>query len=178
MKKLSTITVIAALLAVAPLLAREPGDYAGAQRLTRQIHHELVMMPYYSVFDHIQFQVLGNKVVLSGEVSRPTLKTTAERLVQRIEGVAAVENRIKVLPLSRFDDRIRIDVYRSLYRNEMLSRYSLGSVPSIHIIVNNGDVTLEGVVAREAEKTVAGMMANQVGGVFSVTNNLRVERTS
>ena len=146
------------------------------QRLERQVRHELVMLPWYGVFDNLAFRVDGYKVTLLGEVTRPTLKTEAEAVVKHIEGVESVENRIEVLPLSPADDRIRLAVYRAIYRQASLSRYALQAVPPIHIVVKNGNVQLEGVVANEADRNIAGLRANGVGGVFSVKNNLRVEK--
>jgi hyperosmotically inducible protein len=145
------------------------------ERLERQVRHELVMLPYYSVFDHLAYRVNGETVTLVGQVSRPTLKSSAENVVQDIEGVERVVNNIEVLPVSPNDDRIRAAMYRAIYGHTALNRYALQAVPPIHIIVNNGDVTLEGVVASDSEKTIAGMQAKGVPGVFSVTNNLRVE---
>jgi hyperosmotically inducible protein len=133
------------------------------------------MLPFYSVFDNFTYQIDGDKVILSGEVTRPTLKTSAERVVARIEGVNQVENNIEVLPLSSFDNRIRRGVLYAVYGHPVLNRYALQSTGPIHLIVNNGHVTLEGVVSREMEKNVAFIQANSVPGVFSVTNNLRVE---
>jgi hyperosmotically inducible protein len=114
-------------------------------------------------------------VTLLGDVSRPTLKSDAERAVKEIEGVGRVDNQIKVLPASPNDDRIRRATYRKIYGNTVLSQYQLRAVPPIHIVVENGNVKLEGVVARQIEKQIAGMQANSVSGVFSVENNLRVE---
>jgi hyperosmotically inducible protein len=114
-------------------------------------------------------------VTLLGQVTRPTLKSDAEHVVKDIEGVEKVNNQIEVLPLSSMDDQLRMAEYRAIYSTQGLDRYALNAVPPIHIIVNNGKVTLEGVVATEADKNLAGVKANGVGGVFSVTNNLRVE---
>ncbi len=147
-------------------------------RLARQVRHELVTLPYYGVFDNFKFSVDGDKVMLMGKVTRPTLKTSAERVVKQLEGVNQVDNRIEVLPVSPNDNRIRLDVYRSVYSHPMLDRYQLRAVPPIHIIVENGQVSLEGVVATESDKNVAGIQANSVSGVFSVDNNLRVEGTT
>jgi hyperosmotically inducible periplasmic protein len=108
-------------------------------------------------------------------VTRPTLKSDAENVVKNIEGVERVNNEIQVLPLSPMDDRIRIAEYRAIFSQPGLDRYAMQAVPPIHIIVNNGKVTLEGVVANEADKNLAGIKANGVAGVFGVTNNLRVE---
>jgi hyperosmotically inducible protein len=146
--------------------------------LAKKVRHELVTLPFYSVFDHFTYQVQGDTVILSGEVTRPTLKTSAERVVARIEGVSRVENDIEVLPLSSFDNRVRRGVLYAVYGHPVLNRYALQSVGPIHIVVKNGNVTLEGVVSREMEKNVAFIQANSVPGVFSVTNNLRVENPS
>ena len=144
-------------------------------RLLREIRHELVMLPYYGVFDNLAFRVDGDTVTLLGQVTRPTLKDDAGRVVKDIEGVEKVVNNIEVLPLSPNDDRIRMAVYRAIYGHPTLNRYSLQAVPPIHIIVKNGNVTLEGVVGSEADKNIANIQANGVSGVFSVTNNLRPE---
>jgi hyperosmotically inducible periplasmic protein len=153
---------------------REPAQ--ARERLEREVRHELVMLPYYSVFDNLAFKVDGDRVELLGQVSRPTLKSDAERVVKRIEGVESVTNNIEVLPTSPNDDRIRQAVYRAIYGNSALQLYGVRSVPPIHIIVKNGRVTLEGVVAKEMDKNIANVQANSVSGVFSVTNNLRVEK--
>lgn len=155
---------------------KNQGASRAQSRLTEEVRHRLVMLPYYGVFDNLEYQVQGvDTVVLQGQVTRPTLKSGAERVVKDIEGVAKVVNNIEVLPLSPNDDRIRIAVYRALYGNTALDRYGLRAVPPIHIIVNNGKVTLEGVVATEADKNIANVVANGVPGTFGVTNNLRVE---
>lgn len=150
----------------------------GLTRLEQDVRHELVMLPWFSVFDNLEFQVNGSEVILTGHVIRPTLKTDAERVVSRIEGVTTVRNNIEVLPLSPFDDRIRIATYRSIYGFGPLSRYNWGPVPPIHIIVKNGNVTLAGVVANEADRNMANIRANGVSGVFSVDNNLRIDSRS
>lgn len=144
-------------------------------RIAHEVRHELVMLPYYGVFDNLEFRVDGETVTLLGEVARPTLKSDAEGAVKQIEGVQKVRNEIEVLPLSPNDDRIRIAEYRSIYGQTALNRYALRAVPPIHIIVKNGNVTLEGAVASEGDKNIAGIQANAVPGVFSVTNHLRIE---
>jgi len=154
----------------------EPSD-AGQARLMKEVRHELVMLPYYNVFDNLSYRVSGSTVTLMGQVTRPTLKSDAGNVVKRLEGVTQVDNQIEVLPLSPNDDQIRYAVYRAVYGHTSLStRYGYQAVPSIHIIVRNGNVTLEGVVANEADKNIANIQANGVSGVFSVTNNLRVEK--
>jgi len=163
----TTMVLVAAL----SLLAQS--DKA-RERLIREVRHELVMLPYYGVFDNLAYKVDGYKVTLMGQVTRPTLKTDAERAVKSIEGVESVNNQIEVLPLSPNDDRIRLAVYRTIYSHPTLNRYALMAVPPIHIIVKNGNVTLEGVVANEGDKNIANIQANGVSGVFSVKNNLRV----
>ena len=144
--------------------------------LAREVHHELVMLPYYSVFDNLAFKIEGvDTVVLMGEVVKPTLKQDAESVVRKIEGVGKVINNIEVLPVSPNDDRIRMAAYRAIYSRQGLDRYALSAVPSIHIIVKNGNLTLEGVVSKQADKDLAGITAKGVPGVFSVTNNLALE---
>ena len=145
------------------------------QRLEREVRHELVMLPFFSVFDNLAFKVDGDNVTLLGEVTRPSLKSDAEGAVKRIEGVTNVVNQIEVLPPSPNDDRIRWAAYRAIYGDPMLQRYSVGIQQPIHIVVKNGHLTLEGVVSTEAEKNVANIRANGVSGVFSVNNNLRTE---
>jgi len=148
---------------------------ATTDRLTKEVRHELVMLPYYSVFDNLAYRVDGTRVTLFGQVVRPTLKSDAEKVVKKIEGVTAVNNEIEVLPLSPNDDRIRREEFRAIYSRPELQRYALGAVPPIHIIVKNGNVTLVGVVANETDKNVAGIAANGVSGVFGVKNELMIE---
>ena len=147
----------------------------GEQRIIREVRHQLVTLPYYTVFDNLNYKVAGDTVTLEGEVVRPTLKSDAERVVKGIEGVEKVVNNLEVLPLSPNDDRIRRAVYRSIYSKPGLDQYSMRAVPTIHIIVKNGHVALTGAVAREMDKQQAGVAANTVSGVFSVTNNLKVD---
>jgi len=150
-------------------------DSRGQDRITREVRHELVMLPYYGVFDNLVYRVNGGVVTLMGQVTRPTLKSDAENVVKRIEGVEKVENQIQVLPLSAMDDRIRVAVYRAIYGQAGMEKYAMQAVPPIHIIVDNGRVTLEGVADTQADKDLANVRANSVSGVFSVVNNLRVE---
>jgi hyperosmotically inducible protein len=146
------------------------------QAIAREVRHELVTLPWYSVFDNLAYRVdPDGTVTLMGQVVRPTLKDDAERAIKRIPGVTRVKNEIEVLPLSPDDDRIRMAEFRAIYGDPALSRYALGAVPPIHIIVKNGHVTLEGVVANPMDKQIAGIRANEVPGVFSVANDLRVE---
>jgi hyperosmotically inducible protein len=166
-----------------PLQGDEPKagsaqDLSRAQeRLARQVRHELVMLPFYGVFDNLAYSLQGvDTVTLSGQVTRPTLKSSAENVVKGIEGVGKVINNIEVLPNSPNDDRLRLATYRAIYGRTGLDRYAVRAVPPIHIIVKNGNITLEGVVATEMDKNLAGMAANGVSGAFGVTNNLRVEQ--
>jgi hyperosmotically inducible protein len=181
--RLCTVTV-AAVLAAAPGFSyqkdnRDRAIPPGAKtedRVTREVRHELVMLPYYGVFDNLSYRVDGGTVTLMGQVTRPTLKSDAGNVVKRIEGVDKVDNQIQVLPLSPMDDRIRLAVYRAIYGHPGLDRYALQAVPPIHIIVDNGKATLEGVVSTQADKDMANVRASGVAGVFSVVNNLRVEK--
>ncbi len=148
---------------------------SGRDRLIKQIRHELVMLPYYGVFDNFSFKVDRGRVTLLGQVATPTLKTAAERVVKQIEGVETVDNQIEVFPLSPNDDRIRMAVYRAVYSQPALQRYGLQAVPPIHILVKNGNVMLEGVVANEGDKNIANIQARGVSGVFNVVNHLHTD---
>lgn len=154
--------------------ARDSSRYE--ERLKEEVRHQLVMLPWYSVFDNLAYRVEGPTVILEGQVQRPSLKPDAESAVKRIEGVETVVNNIEVLPPSPHDDRIRRATYRAIYRFASLQRYALQAVPPIHIIVKNGHITLEGVVANQADKNVANIRARGVAGSFSVTNNLAIEK--
>jgi hyperosmotically inducible periplasmic protein len=134
----------------------------------------LVMLPYYSVFDNLAYRVEGDKVILEGQVVRPSLKSDAEAVVKSVAGVSSVVNNIEMLPPSSMDDQLRRAVYRAIYRNPALSRYGYSAVPSIHIIVKNGNVTLGGVVDSESDKNITNIRASGVPNVFSVKNNLQV----
>lgn len=142
--------------------------------ITKEVRHELVMLPYLSLFDNLEYRVDGTKVTLMGQVVRPVLKEDAGRVVKGIEGVTEVDNQIQVLPPSPMDDRIRHEEFRAIYGFPALSRYAEGAIPQIHIIVDNGHVALYGIVDNQADKDMAGLRANTVSGVFSVTNNLQL----
>ena len=168
-------------LALAVVAMAVPSFLAAADKsqpvdLQKEVRHELVMLPWYNIFDNLAYRVDGSTVTLFGQVTRPTLKSDAERVVKHIEGVDRVINNIEVLPLSPMDDRIRMAEYRAIYGYGPLQRYAMGAVPPIHIIVRNGHVTLEGVVASKGDSDMANIRANGVPGVFSVTNDLRVEQ--
>jgi len=148
----------------------------GYDRVVKEVRHELVMLPFYGVFDNLSYSVTPEgTVTLIGQVVKPVLKSDAENAVKKIEGVERVVNNIEVLPVSNLDDRIRRATYRAIYGNSVLNQYALRAVPPIHIIVNRGHVTLVGVVARQMDKQIAEMQAKSVPNVFSVTNNLQVE---
>jgi hyperosmotically inducible protein len=176
------ILAIATVLAIATSAAAQvPAVTTGDEGLNRQqimkkVQKELVTLPYYGVFDNLAYQVEGETVTLYGQVVHPTTRTDAEHRVARIKGVGRVINQIEVLPLSSFDNSIRVRTLRTLMRTGGLYRYALGANPSIHIVVNRGHVTLEGVVSNEGDKNLAYITARSVPGVFSVTNNLRSER--
>jgi osmotically-inducible protein OsmY len=170
------VLLFSLITAVAAISADERASSRSTERIVREVRHELVMLPYYGVFDNLAYKVDGYTVTLMGQVTRPTLKSDAENVVKKIEGVEHVKNELEVLPPSPGDDRIRRAVYRAIYGDTVLNRYALQAVPPIHIIVKNGNVALEGVVATEADKNVAGIRANGVSGVFAVANNLRVEK--
>jgi len=172
------LVAVVALTAVATIAAPAASkeSASGEQQVSNKVRHELVTLPYYGVFDNLAYKVEGDTVTLYGQVVRPTTRSDAEHRVAKIEGVERVINNIEVLPLSSFDDDVRIATYRTVFRTGGLYRYALGANPSIHIVVKGGHVTLEGVVANEGDARLANIAANSVPGVFSVTNNLRTER--
>ena len=166
-------------------------------RIAREVQHKLLSLPRYAVFDSLSFGIRGRTVILEGYASRPVLKSDAEAAVKSIKGIDAVENQIQVLPNSMMDDRIRAALYRRIYSQPTLRKYTgspvgFGRFPSvaraaggitqdpplgynaIHIIVNNGHVTLTGVVNNEGDATIANMQANSTPGVFSVDNALQI----
>jgi len=159
------------------LTVGQDGRSRNVNYLVNEVRHELVMLPYYNVFDWLEGEVRPDgTVVLRGQVVRPTTKSDAENRVKRVEGVERVVNEIQVLPLSPNDDRIRRQVYRTLFNwDSPLFRYATQSVPPIHIIVQNGRVTLKGVVANKGDSNYANIKTNGVSGVFQVSNELRVE---
>jgi hyperosmotically inducible protein len=176
MRKFIVLLGLVSLLGSSPALRAQTTD-PRLSRLETEVRHELYMLPYFGVFDNLAFKVEpGGKVTLLGQVRNATLKSDAEARVKRIEGVDTVQNDIEVLPVSPNDDRIRIRVYRALFRTSSLERYAIQAVPPIHVIVKNGHVTLEGAVGTEMDKTVANIKARGVSGVFTVTNNLRVSK--
>lgn len=176
MKKRMTNLLVAVAMIALPALANTKDNKLSP--VEDKVRHELVMLPWTSIYDNLSFRVDGDTVTLFGATVRPTMKSSAENVVKRIEGVSRVVNNIEVLPLSPFDDRLRLAVFRSIYSQPGLDRYALGAVPGIHIVVKNGNVTLEGVVAREMDRNLAFMKANGVSGVFNVENNLRVATDS
>ena len=174
----SSIPLLAVLIAATAIQARaqntshQRNERKMQENLVKEVRHQLLLLPYYSVFDNLLFKVEGDKVTLLGQVVRPTLKSDAENAVKSIEGVASVNNQIEVLPVSPMDDQLRRAVYRAIYGDAVLSRYGMSALPSIHIIVKNGNVTLEGVVDSESDKNLANLRASAVPNVFSATNNL------
>jgi len=146
------------------------------ERIQKEVRHELVMLPFLTVFDNLAYKVDGYNVTLLGQVTKPVLKSDAEAAVKRIEGVEKVDNQIEVLPLSPMDDRLRQSLYRVIYGYPPLQRYAMPVIKPIRIIVKNGRVTLEGVVDSQADKNIVGLRANGVPGTFSVTNNLVVAK--
>lgn len=145
-------------------------------RLQKEVRHVLVTQPFYTVFDNLAYKIDNDRVTLLGQVVTPTLKIDAANAVKSIEGVSAVDNRIEVLPVSPSDDQIRRAEFRAIYSAPGMEKYSIQAVPPIHIIVKNGHVTLVGVVGIEMDKVLANERANSVSGVFSVTNELNVEK--
>jgi hyperosmotically inducible protein len=159
--------------------ARRPqSEPVSQEKLSKEVRHQLLMLPWYSVFDNLAYQVDGDKVTLYGQVTRPVLKSDAEAAVKNLEGGTTIVSNIEVLPVSLMDEQLRRGLFRAIYGDAVLSRYSIQAVPSIHIIVKNGNVTLEGVVDSETDKNLANLRANGVPNVFSVKNNLVVASDS
>jgi len=176
MKRKFVVAVIT-LLALANLGVAQDRDQPSARsqdRIIREVRHELLMLPYFSVFDYIAFKVDGGTITLLGQVVRPSLKSDAENAIKHIEGVEKVDNQIEILPPSPMDDGLRMQLYRAIYGYPALEKYAMGVQKPIRIIVKMGRVALEGVVDNETDKNLAGVRANTVPGIFSVTNNLQV----
>jgi hyperosmotically inducible protein len=174
-KLLVVVVTLLSLTTLGSAQDREQPSAKGQERITREVRHELLMIPYFGVFDNIAYKVDGYTVTLLGQVTRPVTKSDAENAVKHIEGVEKVDNQIEVLPPSPMDDRLRRRLFRAIYGYPALEKYALGVQKPIRIIVKNGHVALEGVVDSEADKNIAGLRANGVSGTFSVDNNLRVE---
>ena len=168
--------LVTLLLSIVPaVVLANPVQGAADPQLAKRVRRELVTLPYYGVFDNLAYSINGGNVELYGQVVRPSTRSDAERRVKRLNGVSRVVNNIKVLPLSRFDDQIRAATFRSIANMGGLHRYLRGTNPSVHIVVDRGHVTLEGVVSGSGDRTLAYHAANRVPGVFSVRNNLRIE---
>ena len=167
------LAVMACLLFPVSLFAQGSAQGSSAQLNQRELER---ITKEVRVFDNLAYKVSPDgTVTLLGQVANPTLKSDAQNVVKKIEGVERVDNQIEVLSASPMDDQIRHAAFRAIYGSPQLTKYSWKSVQSIHIIVNNGHITLEGTVDNQADKDVAGLRANSVPNVFSVTNNLRVD---
>ena len=178
MKRMIRITILSLGALAAAASAQTSIDTVPAsapRKLAGQVRHELLMMPWYGVFDHIMFRVDGRAVTLMGAVTRPALRDEAGRRVKAVEGVETVDNQIRVLPLSPYDDRIRLASWQTIYSHPAFNRYALGAQPGIRLLVENGALTLEGVVGTKLERELAGILANGIPGVFVVKNELAVE---
>jgi hyperosmotically inducible periplasmic protein len=172
--RFKSIVFFILLAATMPTFGQREVSPQAVARIQKEVRHELLMLPFENVFDNLAYKVDGYNVTLLGQVSNPVVKSSAESAVKGIEGVEKVDNQIEVLPLSPMDDRLRRQLYRAIYGYPSMQRYALGVIKPIRIIVKNGHVTLEGVVDNEGDKNIAGIRANGVSGVFSVTNNLMV----
>ena len=175
--KLRTLILACTILALGSAVfgrqAAQPSA-AATERITREVRHELLMLPYLDVFDNLAYKVDGYNVILTGQVTNPTLKSDAGNVVKKIEGVEQVDNQIEVLPNSPMDAQLRRRLFRAIYYYPALQKYAMGVQKPIRIIVKNGNVILEGVVDNEADKNIANIRARGVSGAFSVTNNLQV----
>src|SRR5215216_2302129 len=167
--KVKLMALVAAFaIAASAAIAAPAGQGSDGLYLMNKVRKELVTLPYYGVFDNLAYKIDGSTVTLYGQVVRPSTRSSAEKRIKKIEGVERVVNRIEVLPLSTFDDSIRARAYRAVFRSGGLYRYAMGANPSIHIIVNRGHITLEGVVATEGDSRLAYIAARGVPGAFSV----------
>jgi len=178
---LGRMIAVAALVAGAAMANSNnaPNQPVSDEQLNKAVRHEILMYPYYGIYDEVGFQVANGQVVLSGAVTLPVKKSDLGRAVQHIPGVTSVTNNLEVLPLSPNDNRLRQQVARAIYGFPSLSRYGWGTHPSIHIIVENGHVTLSGTVDNEADKQVAALRASGAGMSFGqIVNNLQVAQPS
>ena len=175
-----SIALVAAFSVPSAMFARQQAERVAHAESTvsREVGHQLMMLPRYTVFDILQYTVNGGQVTLSGEVTQPSLKSDAQAAVKKVEGVESIDNKIEVLPVSPNDEQTRRVVYRTLYSEPSLQRYSEGALQSIHIIVKNGNVTLVGTVGSQSDKDAANILAKSAPNVFSVTNDLTVEKSS
>jgi len=171
--KLLVLAILVAMSVFSAPAQKEVSARA-VERIQKEVRHEILMLPYFDVFDNITYTVSGYDVTLMGQVTQPTLKRDVENVVKQIEGVEKVVNQIEVLPASPMDDGLRLRLYRAIYGSPGLEKYAMPVIKPIRIIVKNGHVTLEGVVDSESDKNLANLRANGVSGVFSVTNNLVV----
>jgi hyperosmotically inducible periplasmic protein len=166
----------ASAASAAPVVQTRRVQAVSFEQMSKKVRSQLVTLPYYGVFDNLAYKIEGGTVTLYGQVVRPSTRKDAERRVGRLAGVERVVNNIEVLPLSSFDDEIRVRTFREIQGTANLFYYMRGVNPSIHIVVNRGHLTLEGVVSTEGDRRLANFAARSVPGVFSVTNNLRTER--
>jgi len=178
-----SVFVFSGVLLLAGMAYGAPAPTAGAAvdpdiaAITKKVEHNLAMLPWYGIFDDLKFQMNGSEVILSGQVTseHSQTKNDAENEVRQIPGITKVENNIQVLPLSMIDNQIRRAEYRTIFSQSDLGRYTMGANPPVRIIVANGHVTLEGTVMNQMDRDIAGLAANSVPGVFSVTNNLQID---
>jgi hyperosmotically inducible periplasmic protein len=170
---------LASAQSAAVVPAQNSQNNSSEARISKRVRHALLTMPWYGiyangVFDNLEYSVNGTQVTLMGQVVNPATKSDAVGVVKHVEGVTSVVDRITVLPPSPMDFRIRRAEYRAIFSYSDLYRYAMGTNPSIHIIVDNGHVTLLGYVNDQNDAKMAVMRANMVPGVFSVTNDLKV----
>jgi hyperosmotically inducible protein len=175
-RKLFVIGCILASVGLAFAKSRSEVSPRAVAHIQKEVRHELIMLPFLDVFDNLAYQVNGLDVTLLGQVTRPALKSDAENVVKKIEGVERVNNQIEVLPLSPFDNTLRLRLFRAIYGYAPLEKYALGVNKPIRIIVKRGHVNLEGMVDCEADKNIAGIRANGVPDVSSVANNLQISK--
>jgi hyperosmotically inducible periplasmic protein len=176
--RLRSLEMVAALLLGAGMAVAgsAPSLPQSDEAIAKEVRHEIVMYPRYTIFDNVSFRVNQGSVELLGAVTQPYKKSDLGKTIEGLRGVTEVKNDLEVLPLSDMDNRLRMQLAHAIYRDPALSTLGFQALPPIHIIVDNGHVTLEGVVNTQLQKQVAGMRASSTGLSFGpVVNNLRVE---
>jgi osmotically-inducible protein OsmY len=151
-------------------------DQSTPQQILELARKEIIYYPFYTIFDNVVLEARGDTLTVSGQVTDPFEKDDIGNFLDHVKGVASLTNNLEVLPLSPFDEELRLAVARSIYRDPLFFNYGNQAQPSIHIVVKNGNVTLEGVVDSDVERAKAGADATFAGTYFSLTNNLRVVR--
>lgn len=176
MKKIKGVIAIAAMLA-AVSITQVSAQVTSERSIETQIFKKILSLPDYGVFDHISFTFNDGTVVLAGKVNSLGTRDRAASVVKRIAGVKNVVNNIEQLPASPYDSRIRRQALRT-FTSRGPAGYFYEVNPDVRIIVENGRMTLEGFVSSKGDRNLLNILANGIPGVFQVTNNLVVGKSS